>query len=89
VQRRCRAALIELAVAAHRRIRGQALDLDVALLDLRDDGGVRAQPTVGADAKHESLGQFVEHVVEVLHRQRVALAAPPIGHDPAASSPGS
>ena len=75
-------AFVELAVTAYRRVGGQALDPHAAALELGDDRRVGTQLAVGADAEHEPPGQLVEHLVEVLHRQRVALAAPPTADNP-------
>jgi Winged helix DNA-binding domain len=82
VQRGGGGAFVELAVTAYRRVGGQALDPHAAPLELRDDRRVGTQLAVGADAEHEPPGQLVEHLVEVLHRQRVALAAPPTADNP-------
>ena len=60
MQRHRGAALVELAVAAHRRVGRQALDLHAAPLELGDDRGVRAEPAVGADAELQPPGRLVE-----------------------------
>jgi hypothetical protein len=74
------AVLVELAVASHCRVGGQALDLHPAALELRDNGGVGAQTAVGSDTQNEPRRKLIEHLVQVLDSQRVALAPPPIGH---------
>ena len=69
MQRRRGAALVELTVAPHRRIGGQALDVHPAPLERGDDRGVGTKLAVGTDAEHEPPGQIIEHFVQVLHRQ--------------------
>jgi hypothetical protein len=41
---------------------------------------------LSATAQHEPLGKLDEDLVQVLQRQRVALAPPPVGHDPGGST---
>ena len=75
-------ALVELAVAAHGGIGGQTLDAHAAPLELRDHGGIWAQAAVRAHAEDEPLGQGVEHLLQILERERVPLSPPPLAHDP-------
>jgi len=71
---------IKLAVTPNRLAGRKRLDLDSAAAQRLDHGWVGFQLPIGPAAQDQSLGQFLDHVVEVLHGQRVAVLAPPIRH---------
>jgi hypothetical protein len=79
VKRGRRAALVGVAVAADGLGGGERLDLDAALPQGREHRGVGPQLPVRATAENQPLGQLSPHVLEVLQRQRVALAPPQSG----------
>ena len=82
MQRGGGAPLVKLAVATDRLVGVQALDRDVAPPKLGDRRRIWTQPAVRSDAEDQPLRQLVEHLIEILKRERVSIAAPPVGHDP-------
>jgi hypothetical protein len=82
MQRGGSAPRVEFPVTAGGLVRAQALDGGAAMLELDDHVGIRMQPTVRADTENQPLGQRVEHLIEIVHHKRVAIPAPPVGHDP-------
>ena len=76
MQRGGSSPFVKLAVSAHCLIGAQALDRDPAPLELRDHSWIGARPPVRADAQDQPLRKRVEHIFEVLHRQRMPIPAP-------------
>ena len=74
MKRRRRAALVRIAVAADGLRGGERLDLDAALPQGLEHRRVGPQPPVCAAAENQPVGQLGLHVLEVLQRQRMALA---------------
>jgi hypothetical protein len=81
VERRGGRRRVELAIALHRLAGRQRLDRDPAALERLDHGGVGDEAAVGSAAEDQALGQILEHLFEILDRQRVPLAPPPLRND--------
>ena len=76
MQRGCSSPFVKLPISAHRLIGAQALDRDPAPLELRDHIWIGVQAPIRADAQNQPLRKRVEHIFEVLHRQRMPIPAP-------------
>ncbi len=61
----------------------QTLDVDLPRAELLEGAGVGPHPAVRAGADDQPFGKLVEHLVEVLEDECVALAAPPGSDDSA------
>jgi phosphohistidine phosphatase SixA len=80
VQRRRRLPRIEPAVALDGLRGWEHLDFDPARAELLERTRIRPQLPVGARAEKQTLGQLVEHVVEILEHETVPFLAPPAAH---------
>jgi hypothetical protein len=81
VKSRGGAALVQLAVTPDRGARVEGLDRDAAALELLYHRGGRLQAAVVPAPEDQALRELLDHLVQILDRERMALPAPPIGDD--------
>ena len=74
---------VQLAEPDHGAIRWEALDLDPALAQTLQRGGVGAHLRRRPHPHDQPLGELIENVLEILEHQRVPVATPPVPYDPA------
>jgi hypothetical protein len=77
----CGGGRVHRAVAAHRVIRREHLDLDSALSEAFDCIRVGDHAPVGAGTDDQTLGQIWENFIQVLEHEAVTIQATPIPDD--------
>jgi hypothetical protein len=78
VESRCRGGGVQRAVAAHRVIGREHLDLDSALSEAFDCIRVGDHAPVGAGTDDQTPGQIWENFIQVLEREAMTIPATPI-----------
>ena len=72
---------IELAESNNGALGRQAFDLNAALAQTVQRRGVRTHLSRCPRADDQPLGKLVQHVLEILEHERMAVPAPPVGDD--------